>query len=365
MPSSTSSSEAFSEQALPDGSVTRPLLAAVTVFLLVLVIFESALAWRGFVPTIVDDQSAWIRERQRVHDHPDAVLVIGSSRAQLGIDLAVLAHAYRRPVVQLAIDGASFLPVLSGLATDSEFRGTVIVDYTERSFEEQRKLIPAHWERAAALRPPGFLASPSVWMEARLDGLRRLYSRLHADGARPWRNVLGRVLNPEAMPQYLVTLPDRQRLADYSVLDVEGFALRTAARHLEIPLEPSFDLAERIEAAIMALVPADEQTVRRDIESLASDVEAIEARGGRVTLVRLPSSGYIARAEERRFPRAISFSLLEGRLPGRTLHFEDDPGLRAFACPDGSHLDRRDRSAFTHALIKALERSSVVGLADR
>ena len=37
------------------------------------------------------------------------------------------------------------------------------------------------------------------------------------------------------------------------------------------------------------------------------------------------------------------------------VHFEDVPGMRDIECPDGSHLDYRQRAGFTAALAQALE----------
>jgi hypothetical protein len=73
-----------------------------------------------------------------------------------------------------------------------------------------------------------------------------------------------------------------------------------------------------------------------------------------VVFVVLPRTGLVAEIERRQYPRDRFFDpfLMAVGVPG--LHFEDVPALRQVHCPDGSHLDYRDRASFTAALVRAL-----------
>ena len=89
------------------------------------------------------------------------------------------------------------------------------------------------------------------------------------------------------------------------------------------------------------------------VHELKESVRKIESRGGKVILVRFPTSGPLRVAEERDFPRERYWNrMVEGLA---ALHFEDAPSLRSFSCPEGSHLDARDKVQFTAALARELK----------
>lgn len=358
MPSSTSS---FSPR-LPRGSAWLALLAALFGALCVLIGGEWALARRGYVATAVDSEELWISQRAALASDARATVVIGSSRAQVDLDLDVVADASGRRTIQLAIDNTSFVPLLAGLARDPEFAGIVIVDFLERfSVPGQRDQLAQGWEAAyqRQTRLTGY--SPSAASEAWLSTALRSRMRLYADGAQPLTNLLTRALDPASGPQYLTILPNRSRLADYTRLQMPHFYYRTVARYLETPIEAlpwsqglpavEADLRARIEALPMP----DAAAVDAGIAKVTALAQQIEARGGRVYFVRLPSCGLILHAEQRLYPRERYWDVLAQANPGRTVHFQDHPDLAGVDCPDGSHLDRKDVTAFTRALLDALQ----------
>ncbi len=57
---------------------------------------------------------------------------------------------------------------------------------------------------------------------------------------------------------------------------------------------------------------------------------------------------------ERQSPRRQFWDQFARKTRATTLHFADVPALAAFQCPDGSHLDYRDRGRFTQHLAIAL-----------
>lgn len=54
------------------------------------------------------------------------------------------------------------------------------------------------------------------------------------------------------------------------------------------------------------------------------------------------------------FPHLVA----ESGLPG--IHSGHEPALRGFDCPDGSHLDVRDRGRYTAALADVMKRQGLV-----
>lgn len=361
MPSSTSSSER-----LPRSSAWPALLAAFAGAVLLVLAGEWALARRGYIPTALDSMDLWVARRNEVAREPRALVVLGSSRAQVGIDLDTLARRSGRHVIQLAIDNTSFLPVLAGLADDPEFRGAVLVDYLERfAMPGQRDQTALAWQAAWERQRHLGGVSPSALSEAWLGDALRSRLRLYADGAQPLTSLLTRVLDPAASPQYLVIRPDRSREADYARTDLPPFYYRTVARYLDVPLDrlpwdaglPAVESALR--KAVDALPEADAAAIDAGIARASALAQRIEARGGRVWFVRMPSCGLIREAEQRLYPRERYWARLAEVNPGGSVHFQDHPALAGVDCPDGSHLDRRDVPGFTNALVDLLP-----GLAD-
>jgi hypothetical protein len=95
---------------------------------------------------------------------------------------------------------------------------------------------------------------------------------------------------------------------------------------------------------------ADEEAYRRLMARMGEAIGAIQARGGRVALIRYPSRGEHLRVEQDKYPRDRYWDRLAGELNVTTVYWEDIETLRGYNCPDYSHLDYRDAIAFTEAL---------------
>jgi len=323
-------------------------------------VLELRLAARHYQPAVADSEDLWASERHRAAELGDrALILVGASRIQLDTDLDVLRRKTGLEPVQLAIDGNSFVPVLQSLADDARVTGTVIVDFAPRAVGE--------WERSdAASQYAGDYERQRhrfrINAEASEEVLTRWRSQLlrsYADGATPLSSLRKRVLSPQPVPQYLLMRPDRSRLADYRRVPMPDFYYGRVLLALGRPpeLEPGSTVAQvesNLHATIAALPTADFDPFRRRLADLDGLVAAIQARGGRVIVVAFPVSGFIRDIDERHYPRARFWDAFARNTQSRTLHFEDDPRLRGFVCPDGSHLDFRDRAAFTSALVDAL-----------
>ena len=83
-------------------------------------------------------------------------------------------------------------------------------------------------------------------------------------------------------------------------------------------------------------------------------VKAIEGRGGRVLFADFPTAGLVRAIEEKRYPRELFWDRFVGTVKAKAIDAADYPSLDGFQCPDGSHLDFRDRSRFTLALFEEL-----------
>jgi len=359
--SSTSNSDIHLVQRyIPGGRWVIPLVLAGCLSLLAIAAEEWALARRGFEPTIVDSAPIWARERERASSLGDrALILIGASRMQLDVDLDTMRRMTGHEPVQLAIDGSSFVPVLQDLANDERVTGTILVDYQDHVIDDLNRedgavAYLAEWRRVNHRRAIPDFATVEAW----LDDLLHRHLRSFADGSGPFKSLALRVFDSTATPQYLVTLPDRERRADYGKVAMPQFYYARVLRNAGITEVPSaqgwaaFDaeVAGRIRTLRMANLSHFEQNARA-IEQM---VRKIEQRGGQVVFIMFPRSGLVREADERMFPRQRYWNRFMQIVKAPGLHYEDVPVLAAFVCPDGAHLDMRDQQAFTRDLMQNL-----------
>jgi hypothetical protein len=111
--------------------------------------------------------------------------------------------------------------------------------------------------------------------------------------------------------------------------------------------------AQLFETGGGAATTRDELT--QTIEYVGGLAAHIEARGGHVIFVELPSNGRTRAVEERRYPRDRYWDVFAATIGHPAFTVRDVPALASFLCPDGSHLDARDAAAFSRALAKELE----------
>ncbi len=335
----------------------RLLALAAAILLVTIAGIEWELSARGYVPTVEDSAARWIQLRQRANALGEKALVlVGASRIQLGVDLPTLRAQSGREPVQLAIDGSSYLPVLRGLAEDPEFKGSVIVDYYDATL-------------AAALNELGsgyvyqrkFEQFTSQTISARIED--RLSEFMHenmtaySDGGRPFDALRARVLTQEVRRQYLVTLPDRSRRADYSQVDLPAFyharvALMLTGASGWDPAAP--DTAAKLAQAARAVQADSGFAFDENLQSLKKMVSRIRARGGEVYFVVMPTSGLVREVEERRYPRENFLARFIAAIDAPLVQSAASARLSGFQCPDGSHLDASDRVRFTEALAQEL-----------
>ena len=345
---------------MPEGRWWQPLATALVLTLLAIGGLEAWLASRGFEATVVDSPSLWAEQRARVDRLGNKALVlVGASRMQLDVDLATLRDLTGKEPVQLAIDGSSFVPVLADLAADDKVTGTVIVDYQDQVMADlQHKdgatQYVAQWQRERDRDAIPNFARSEAWLSAFVHR----HMRSFADGASPFDSLMRRALDINATPQYLVTLPDRERLADYALVRMPDFYFARVLRNAGISVAPQAPdwqtFNTLLTREIAALAPVSMPRFAANSEAVAGMVRRIEARGGRVVFVMFPRSGLVRAADERFFPREDYWRPFIDTVRTSSLHYADVPSLKALICPDGSHLDRHERVAFTRDLVHAM-----------
>ena len=360
MPSSISSFDTAAKR-LPQLPWVKLLGGALLLAGAFVLLMESALALRGFRPTIVDSQAQWAKQRARAAQLGSrALILVGDSRMQTDLDLDVLRAGSKLEPVELALDGSSFVPVLAGLARDSEVTGTVLVGFSD--VEVMRQDAASAATRYETAYEKNSTATAAAWTYRNIEAA--LGDRLHAvlasyaDGAGPLHTLLLRVLDPSATPQSMVTQPDRTRVIDYSRANLRSLRVRSALFELDgtaaAKLTADLDRHElALRNRIAQLQPADEKVYLQRSREIENLTRAIERRGGRVVFVRLPVAGNVTRIDEILYPRDRFWNQFVGISSAACLRTDDESTLREFTPPDDLHLDQRDRRAFSARLIAA------------
>lgn len=317
---------------------------------------EYRLAMLGYQPTARDTPARWMAERNRAAALGErALILVGASRFQVGLDLAALRKETGLEPVQLAIDGSAGGPVLENLVKDPAIRGTILFDYYGYALggdgvaEKWVRQYETSGGRTAWFEHPA-LASENLlsdWLRDRL--------RIYADGADPLLSLRLRVWPAAPSRQYLVMLPDRSRPADYSRTPMPAAYHGRVAR----TLGKSFDLESpgietRLADRAARLKPADSRPLGTIAAELSAMAAKLRARGGDLILLAMPTSGLVREIEERRYPRAQFWDRLLAESAVAGIDALREPDFGSYVCPDGSHLDQRDRARFARELAAAL-----------
>lgn len=354
MPSSISSSERH----LPQVPWLQILGLAGLIAITAVIILEERLSQLGYQPTISDSSARWLKERARASELGErALILVGASRIQLGMDLDVLRARTGLEPVQLALDGSAFTPILEGLAKDPSIRGTILVDYYDHAVGARgggAEQMQRRYEKMGEFRR--YIAQPAQEIEEGLTQWLKEHLRAYADGTKPitalsWRAIPGN----RAQPQYLVTRPDRARLADYSLVSMPDFYFQRVIRTLGENLNPrSPGIEAELARKISAISPVNNSAFLRETQIIAHTLSTIRSHGGKVIFVAMPTSGMVQEIEKQRYPREQFWDKFLNESGAKGIHSAYEPGLKSFMCPDGSHLDAQDRARFTQTLIKVL-----------
>jgi hypothetical protein len=292
--------------------------------------------WRAqdFVPSLSDDAMLWSRTRQQATDlGRDAVVLVGSSRMQMGLHRDTFAQATGwSPAVQLALVRGPSLPVLRNLAEDQEFRGTVICEIslplffgqTEGFVREVEQYIAVYEQRSLADR---FEQQLAIWIQG------NFVTRLSRLSPLVIRNAI--LFDQMPTPRYEgVIAEDRFRYADYTKVA----SLPALHRRISKELAKSDPLR------------ATPKILRDRMAEVEQLLGAIRSRGGNVIFVRLPSHAMVLAREQTWFPRAQWWDVFAAQTSAETIHYRDDPILAEIRPPDGDHLRKLQAIKFSRRL---------------
>ncbi|MBC3920260.1 hypothetical protein H8L32_22540 [Undibacterium sp. CY18W] len=319
-----------------------------------IIAMELSLRSLGYLPTALDSKERWSHERGRASQlGPQALTLIGTSRFQLGMDLDTLRQGTGLEAIQLAIDGSSFVPVLKNLADDPRVTGTILIDYTSGALANARQgnfgsasVFVDEYEKQQ-LHFQNFSADT---LEKKLTTAIHENLSIFSDGSNPWFALRYRILPWKRSSQYITTRPDRSRLADYSRLPWPDVYYSRVAKQLGMEWNPRAGKGRvemRFLDKIKTMPVASQEDFQYGGQLIRGYIDAIQKRGGKVLFVKMPTTGLVKEADEQLYPedRFLDVFFANSHLP--ILYDKNYPAIKDFKCPDGSHLDQKDRASFS------------------
>jgi len=291
--------------------------------------------------SVLDNALLWSKARKNAQSlGKDGLIVVGSSRAQLGTDLYTLEKVLNKPCVQLAVDGGVFFEVLQDLANDPKITGTVLVDASITDFFQRYRAYDTSKEWLAHFH--GMQNHADFFYENLEDKLSETLNALlpgRAMGAKPYEQGLTVFLSGSEFSNYLQTLPNRMKRADFTKANSKSL------------FENQYAQAKLDEIALYGT----SVELLAQVEKTAQAVAKITARGGKVVFVRYPISNTLYEFEQKNYPKNMYWDVIvKNHIGARAIHFQDIPGMKGFTFPDGVHLDFRETSRFTQSLAQAI-----------
>ncbi len=302
----------------------------------------SELFWRDkeFEPLVKDSQILWSSLRNQVYGEKK-IVVLGASRAYLGLDLKVLRQEFPEyDIVQLSSAGRNPNYTLKDLVDDPEFTGIILCSMRSdwllpRNHKGQKRLVDfyrkqffslSNLQRRLKTSIEAFLQGSLVTLSPEL----RLALLLKTD------------FNPSPKPLYRG--PDRSARTYYSKMP-PWVLKRLRKRKYKIEIKPRQPTSSYQAANF-------ERVARQDLKGLNAK---LRKRGGRIVFLRFPTSGKYWESDERCFPKKRFWDKIGKWSTVPTIHFKDYPELDQFECPDTSHLDANDAPVFTKHLVHIIK----------
>ncbi|HNX26863.1 MAG TPA: hypothetical protein PKK48_05595 [Phycisphaerae bacterium] len=335
------SSISNSELRRPDMNYARLWLLAAVMTLAILGSCDVLIRMYGVTPSLVDDMKLWEYTRDGMLTgtaSANQVIFIGTSRANLGIDPGIFEKETGCDVLKLGIAGSEAWPLLRDIAENTDFRGTIFYDFradacsrndiaqiTEKYIREYYKNYSnlGKYDKILNEKIAIFFQSSLAIVDIAPENLNRIFlpEKARADN-------------------YVVIGKDRATKAYYRTkLTAKGIAKNRKKR-----------IREAREAC--AGKCHDDSMWQCRIREIGKWVKLVQDRGGRVVLVRFPTSGEHWELDSAAYPREKYWNKIAGLTGAVTIHFKDIQGFESVDCPDTSHLNYDDAEKFTEYLAK-------------
>ena len=331
------------------------LIIALSISIIGLIAWESYWRSQGYEPNLNDDKDLWAVQRAKVdYSAEKDILLLGSSRVLFDVQLNEFeAETGIRPI-QLAIPGASPLPVFHDLVHNTDFKGTVIFGVTTvltfstlypkaMPWDRPQAKVDHFYNRTYAQRLNHKLSLPLqnnfVFMSADEE--------LYIDDI-DLKSLLRRIKIGERVPETVHVVNFQNITEDRNTLMLNRTVTDSSFTHK----------VTNFWEFIMKVSPPPDVTPT--MEYLVKDAKEFIKRGGNLVFLRCPSSGPFRGGEAHILPRETVWEELLRQTNAKGYHFEDYNQFKNLECPEWSHLSAKDAQYFTTELAKIMIKDKVI-----
>ena len=318
--------------------------------------------WRSKdkVPTIQDNNALWAVQRNKVNKLTDQDFVfIGSSRIHFDLQLDVWEKQTGKKPIQLAMGGASPLPVFRDIVRNTNFSGTVVVGITPPLFfsttfpkappiSGPQEKVDYYKNRTYAQRFNHWLSMP----------LQRNFVLVHS-----YEDMLAGNFDLKSL---LETVKVGDRTGQPEMPPFYEFGESSEARNVRMMDRMIKDsaFAQSVINIWMFCLKGNANLPPPDKEATSAffleDAEIFKKRGGKIILLRAPSSNDFREVEAQITPRKMFWDEFVKKSGLPSYHFEDYDQLQNLHLPEWSHLSATDADFFTKEFIAILKRDNLL-----
>jgi len=303
-----------------------------------LIINEMLLYVAKHEPSVVSDADLFCDLYTGIRDlGGEDVVFLGASRMQTGLDLATFYQRYpTKKALLLAQSGrGSSYPVFKDIVNRTNYRGIAIIDETEGNLTAQNKDQQPFIDHCHANFSINRQLNRriSTWLQSHL-----LFLNPESSSLRLWGNLVIQHQLPD--PFYTKTRGDRQQLTDYA-----------RANHQKLKSLRASRLGFKNSATSL---PTFEQW-SSETKHWQPLIDKFQQRGGKIIFVRMPVDRDRWNFESKIYPPDRYWQPWMDQMNVKSIHFADSPDLSSFRLPDTSHLDMRDKAAFTKIWLTHLQ----------
>jgi hypothetical protein len=339
-------------------NLKKSFIIAVTISISCLLVWE--LYWRaqGKIPDLDDDKNLWAIQRAKVETaSKNDVILTGSSRVLFDIDLNEWEQETGIKPIQLASAGASPIPVFHDIVNNTDFKGTVVVGVTPGLFFSTTFPEANPWKRS----------------QSRIDYYNdRTYAqRLNHWLSLPLQKNLVMVSTSEEgwtddidLKSLLNTIDLGNRSGKPPFPPFYAFAYIDEDRNNPMSERTATDtaFAGTVQKAWKFFIESNKNPPDKEATTsfFVADAEKFMKRGGKLILLRCPSSGWLKEGEDQFLPRAEFWDYLVNKTQAKAYHYKDYDPLKDLTCPEWSHLSAPDARYFTTELVKIMKADSTI-----
>jgi hypothetical protein len=311
------------------------------------------LYWRsqGYYPDFDNDDALWANQRDRVNTaSKDDIILIGSSRIHFDVQLDIWEENTGIRPIQLAHPGSSPIPVFNDLANKTDFHGTIVVGVTPglffsgtttdvRPYRSSNNKVEYFYNQTYAQRLNHKLSIPFQKYFAFISD---------ADGISGIK--LKAVLNKISIGNRIEEgFPPFPKFADISF----DRNLRMIEKTV---IDTSFaNMIKKVWSYKSTDTTPPKHIDKKGVMQLfKKDAKTFMDRGGKLILLRCPSTGYYERKETNFYKKEAFWDSLLIVTGAKGYHFIDYEQLNKLDCPEWSHLSGEDADYFTNEITKIM-----------